>query len=71
MGLLNERLARRECAVDHGLVACDLCLQLTMFLVQGLCLMKVLPQLVRCCKRQVLLDPLLLCIQFKHKLVKP
>jgi hypothetical protein len=32
---------------------------------------QVLPQLVRRCKGQMLLDPLLLCVQFEHKLVKP
>lgn len=71
MGLLSKGLARCESAVDHGLVASDLCLQLTMFLVKGLGLMQVLPQLVGSCKGQVLLDPLMLCIQFKYKLVKP
>ena len=71
VGLLNEGLARCKCAVNHGLMADDFCFQLMMFLVQRLCLVQILPQLLRRCKGQVLFDPLLLCIQFKHKLVKP
>lgn len=71
VGLPNEGLARCKCAVNHGLVAYNFCFQLTMFLVQRLCLVQILAQLLRRCKGQVLFDPLLLCIQFKHKLVKP
>ena len=70
VALPNEGLARCKCAVNHGLVADNFCFQLTMFLVQRLCLVQILPQLLRWCKWQVLFDPLLLCIQFKHKLVK-
>ena len=70
VGLPNEGLARCKCAVNHGLVAYNFCFQLTMFLVQRLCLVQILPQLLRRCKGQVLFDPLLLCIQFKHILVK-
>ena len=71
VGLPNEGLARCKCAVNHGLVAYNFCFQLTMFLVQRLCLVQILPQLLRCCKRQVFFDPLLLCIHLKHKFVKP
>jgi len=70
VSLPNEGLARCKCAVNHGLVAYNFCFQLTMFLVQRLCLVQILPQLLRRCKGQVLFDPLLLCIQFKHILVK-
>ena len=70
VGLSNEGLARCKCVVNHLLVADDFCFQLMMFLVQRLCLVQILPQLLRHCKGQVLFDPLLLCIQFKHKLVK-
>jgi hypothetical protein len=32
---------------------------------------QVLPHVVRCSEGQMLLDPLLLCVQFEHKFVKP
>ena len=70
VGLPNEGLARRKCVVNHGLMANNFCFHLTMFLVQRLCLVQILPQHLWRCKGQVLFDPLLLCIQFKHKLVK-
>jgi len=71
VGLPNEGLARCKYAVNHWLVADNFFFQLTMFLVQRLCLVQILPQLLRRCKGQVLFDPLQLWIQFKHKLVKP
>ena len=71
VGLPSEGLARCKCAVNHWLVADNFCFQLMMILVQRLCLVQILPQLLRCCQRQEFFDPLQLRIQFKHKLVKP
>ena len=70
MVLFDEGVPGSQRAVNHGLMTGDLRLQFAVFLVKGLRLVQVLPQLVRRCKGQMFLNPLLLRIQLKHKLVE-